>query len=501
VEKRTLARIYALSRESVRLTPRPSPFRTLSSADMKHSSIPSIRRCVKTIPQGQTSHEGSHTHSKDSQPFHFCEARCGSCSYFCTLPLGHSQQEHETSHGSMTETSWAVDGPDGTTLELGGRKFSSNDEGAPMMCNLICTSMGRHVHVDYCRTEGGRCGGAEIQHINERITPHPTKPKDAITHSLHWRRMGFKDPYTRDEQTNFVKCDAMCPGLEHAADTGQPSYCTLPMFHPLRNAHDPVNGLGYISNDGHQFECNNPVVMQQAYHVIFVIDKSKSMSRVDRCPLVDAPMANQIRRSANNRLGAVYSALYSFWSSRHVAVTANRQAIGARRDAYSVILFNEEATPVLTNDFTSTPDQLLSTILHQKAFWGTNFKAALQTSRSVMEQNWSTERAPVMVFLSDGGCASFSDKWIQDLCRTAVRLGTPLSLHTVSFGPDTSSASLRRMADLALRTQNNTPRDPLRPQAASIPSSFSAALDTVRLAETFLGIAESLRKPRGSLMH
>jgi len=91
----------------------------------------------------------------------------------------------------MTETSWAVDGPDGTTLELGGRKFSSNDEGAPMMCNLICTSMGRHVHVDYCRTEGGRCGGAEIQHINERITPHPTKPKDAITHSLHWRRMGM----------------------------------------------------------------------------------------------------------------------------------------------------------------------------------------------------------------------------------------------------------------------------------------------------------------------
>ena len=91
----------------------------------------------------------------------------------------------------MTETRWAVDGPDGTTLELGGRKFSSNDEGAPMMCNLVCTSMGRHVHVDYCRTErGGRCDGAEVQHINERINPDPDKAKDAITHSLHWRRMG-----------------------------------------------------------------------------------------------------------------------------------------------------------------------------------------------------------------------------------------------------------------------------------------------------------------------
>ena len=92
----------------------------------------------------------------------------------------------------MTETHWAVDGPDGITLELGGRKFSSNDDGAPMMCNLICTSMGRHVHIDYCRTEdGGRCDGAEVQHMNKRITPHPNKPKDAITHRLHWRRMGM----------------------------------------------------------------------------------------------------------------------------------------------------------------------------------------------------------------------------------------------------------------------------------------------------------------------
>ena len=116
------------------------------------------------------------------------------------------------------------------------------------------------------------------------------------------------------------------------------------------------------------------------------------MSRKDRGPLVDAPMSGTIRRSANNRLGAVYSALYSFWSSRALAITSNRQAVGARRDAYSVILFNEETMPVVTNDFTSTPDQLLGAVLHHKAFMGTNFKAALQAGRNVMEQNWSTER-------------------------------------------------------------------------------------------------------------
>ena len=139
------------------------------------------------------------------------KSSCGNCGYFCTLPLGkglaytsltnhcselmtlqgHTQQEHETSHGPMTQTRWALDGPDGVSLELGGRKFSSNDEGAPMMCNLVCSSMGRHVHIDYCRTEAnGPCNGAELQHVDNRIAPSPDRPKDAVTHSLYWRRMG-----------------------------------------------------------------------------------------------------------------------------------------------------------------------------------------------------------------------------------------------------------------------------------------------------------------------
>ena len=58
-------------------------------------------------------------------------------------------------------------------------------------------------------------------------------------------------------------------GPEHTGGAGtlpQPSYCTLPMFHPPS---DPsvAPAPGYISNDGHHFDCRNPVVMQQAYHV------------------------------------------------------------------------------------------------------------------------------------------------------------------------------------------------------------------------------------------
>jgi hypothetical protein len=151
----------------------------------------------------------------------------------------------------MTQTRWTVDSPDETGLELEGRWFSSNDEGGPMMCNLVCSSMGRHIHFDYCRTEENTpCEGAEFQHVDTRMIPYPHKPKDAVTHSLYWRRTGTMviyltlfcsglkfvcriqrslrplhylkalteiitiitvDPYTRDEQFNFTKwCVMLC---------------------------------------------------------------------------------------------------------------------------------------------------------------------------------------------------------------------------------------------------------------------------------------------------
>ncbi|KAI0774119.1 hypothetical protein C8Q74DRAFT_1368625 [Fomes fomentarius] len=65
------------------------------------------------------------------------------------------------------------------------------------------------------------------------------------------------------------------------------------------------------------------------------------------------------------------------------------------------------------------------------------------------------------------------------------------------FGPDTDT--LRRMAQLAQEVERDAPHEQLH-RNGGVPSSLHEALDTVRLAETFLGIAESLRKPRGALL-
>ena len=84
-----------------------------------------------------------------------------------------------------------------------------------------------------------------------------------------------------------------------------------------------------------------------------------------------------------------------------------------------------------------------------------------------------------------------------------------LSLHAILFGPKTTSIRMERMVTVARDAQGKTP---------AVPSSFHEALDSVgrfscfetaicsnhvlqvQLSKTFLGIAESLRKPRGALI-
>lgn len=170
-------------------------------------------------------------------------------------------------------------------------------------------------------------------------------------------------------------------------------------------------GEGYISNDGHSFTCTNPASLRQTYHVcviyiflrqfplikcansIFVIDRSSSMGRHDRGPLPDTPVTALINRHAANRLGAVYSSLYAFWTSRHTAVNpARRQGSIGRRDAYSVLFFHNRVVEGATHDFSSTPDELLRALLAHGTHGGTDFTIALQHAQRTMQRHWSDER-------------------------------------------------------------------------------------------------------------
>jgi len=93
----------------------------------------------------------------------------------------------------MSNVRWSVDAPDEEGLEVGGRRFSTNDEGMPMLCSLVCKALGRHAHIDYCRakTQAECRVNHEVEHITKKLRPDPDRLKDFVTHNIFWKRSGM----------------------------------------------------------------------------------------------------------------------------------------------------------------------------------------------------------------------------------------------------------------------------------------------------------------------
>jgi len=99
----------------------------------------------------------------------------------------------------MSNTVWFVHGDDDGTVEVEGRKYAAGDSGAPMLCNMVCKSLRRHIHVDSCRADDdGVCGGGPgVQHIDDTTSP---EKQDLISHRLFWDRSGRRHFSTRPRQ-------------------------------------------------------------------------------------------------------------------------------------------------------------------------------------------------------------------------------------------------------------------------------------------------------------
>jgi hypothetical protein len=132
----------------------------------------------------------------------------------------------------------------------------------------------------------------------------------------------------------------------------------------------------------------------------------------------------------NNRLGTVYSALYSFWSARQAAV-------GHQRDANTIILHAQGVEFVCENDATRSPSELLELLLPNAPKGGNCFDKALKATDTVISKWWDDTRPPVIIFLSDG-IASVSDSLVRKLFRKTAGKGcvvfdfmsdTKLTLH------------------------------------------------------------------------
>ncbi|PKY25815.1 hypothetical protein RhiirB3_528171 [Rhizophagus irregularis] len=371
--------------------------------------------------------------------FHYCDKKCQFCKYYCTLPYGHPQQIHDTKHGNMTQTEFTGEDDE---FVYAGYNLRVGDQGTFVLCNF---------------------------------------PKDFISHKLFWERTGFKDPYTVQEQQKFAKCDHECPDEKHHK-SGSTSFCELQLFHaPISK---PPNDYGYISTDGHYFNCENP---NNAFHIIFVLDYSSSMSGQDIKPMQDFLIYNDLTKKHNNRIGAVYQAVYLFMNARRNSAKITMP------DSISLILFNHEPiVPFEYRDLTNLKD-LLNSMLQYKANGFTNFDNAIQKAGILIKTHFDPMKVNVIIFLSDGECKTPTNQ-LNAICKQNKEKGSPLYLYTVLFGSDRHSDSLEKMAKIAqsYHPQNSSPN--------ALRCQFTSTADAGKLVNHFNYVEDSLRKHKPALL-
>ncbi|CAJ1378104.1 unnamed protein product [Effrenium voratum] len=443
------------------------------------------KTCCKVIPAKSREHEGEHIHSTTENLVHYCDEKCPTCGYYCTLPWGHSG-DHDTRHGNMRRTYFVSDQE---VFTLGSRKYAPAESGVAEMCNMYCHRAGRgHTHVklcaDYSQGRDECCISAMPgrRHSSRRYKPNPDEPKDEFTHAAFWESISFRDPCSNEDIDLFGKCNHFCPHESHLKDGEQPSFCTLPLWHAaLTNEEGKFHVVqhgGIVSPDGHHFACSHRTGLP--VHTIILLDKSTSMNAGDARPQV-WPW----RKLHPNRLGCALAAVQSFVEKRRY---------GSEQDLVSVIAFDVQAyngpTAVPILQFDST-DQWLQRL---RPSGGTSFAQAVNAISPCIQQTPAGHRCLVL-FLSDGW-DRYPRAELSNLFANAQTHadGEPLCFHTLQFpaGQESGKAVLEEMAAAA--------RQAAQHEDFAARSSYMASVDGISLQEAFVGIAASLSAPAGGLI-
>ncbi|KAG0585018.1 hypothetical protein KC19_3G251200, partial [Ceratodon purpureus] len=434
--------------------------------------------CCIPIPPFMVEHEGTHSHTTNTNAVHFCETRCHSCGYFCNLPINHTGL-HNTTHGNMTDVSFVSEVED---IDILDRKYAWGESGMAEMCMMHCKNRGRgHIHLVPCATEqieaclvGHLVEGA--RHETRKYGPDFDLPKDELTHAAFWKYMRFEDPCTDDDRNSFALCDHLCPSNEHvlgsathSSGTQKVSYCEEDLWHlPVQSAENQSSGSqGYVTSDGHRFLCDHSKNVDN--HVIFIIDRSRSMASSDCRPT----MMKFNTKAHNNRLGCVYEAILRFIRTRMQS---------SLQDLVSVVLF--DGTASIAFEGQPIAETLVDQLLTFRANNGTVYSAGLDMASSILQRSLQRaemqNKAPVMIFLSDGG--NMDRRRDPTNCvKILKQIDTELIFHTIRFGCDPSYQVLVDMA----KAGNG---------------SFQISLDEIQLAKSFESLANSLRTKVTSLM-
>ena len=102
-------------------------------------------------------------------------------------------------------------------------------------------------------------------------------------------------------------------------------------------------------------------------------------------PTVPTPAQKRIMAVNNNKLGALSFALYSYWREVQVKLSGNKQN-SFRRNAYSIIIFDESPHLLMENVQTMDTDTFLDMML-KFTLRGENWVPAFDLAKSLIEKH------------------------------------------------------------------------------------------------------------------
>ncbi|KAL0221969.1 hypothetical protein RCL1_001823 [Eukaryota sp. TZLM3-RCL] len=378
-----------------------------------------VKKCNLVFPSGQLEHDGN---CDCNSVTHYCDTRCPSCGYFCSLPIEH-EGPCSCTHGNM-RNSKLVSMSDRVTVGQVGT-FGRGDSGIALTCTNMCRQYGRgHIHL--VLSDHPSLADVPLDCKKQQSGVYEVgKQYFEVTCSAYWKFIMKFDPQFRsDEVVLFESCATIC-GANHE----RPSYCTLKLLHlPHAGPLPPQLRNGYISSD--VFSCTHSSV--QTFHTFMIIDRSRSMKNITAVP-------SQSWIVHRNVLGAAIEAISNF-QQRRIAQNPN--------DLLSVIQFNDTASVLLDSSPISDKQAFRNAVRSIRPHYGTKFHAGMSCAVSLWRIRRNNTHIPVFILLSDGKDSNRKSLEPRSLLVSLIKDFPNAIFHCVGFGNEVDRNALTSIATL-----------------------------------------------------
>lgn len=163
-------------------------------------------------------------------------------------------------------------------------------------------------------------------------------------------------------------CNLYCTSEEHNSieKASKKSYCIENLWHKfIPKIGKRMNSITYVTDDGHQFSYDH--YNNVPYHVLFVIDKSGSMSNSNIIPTMT---------KFNNhdcRTGCVYEDILRFIQARLRIVC---------EDSISVVLF--DTSTMVAVQIKDMEEDVVDSLFQYRASGGTTYSSGLDATQKLM---------------------------------------------------------------------------------------------------------------------